>query len=159
MLDLTYTNTTSDTTLDQYFPTIEKMFEHALKTTNNNDRSYEMSMTIVDEPTIQDINRDYRQKDAVTDVISFAFLDDDEIVYPDGMPIPLGEIYICRERMYEQAEDYGHGLEREFHFLALHGLLHLLGYDHMTEADEKIMFALQETILDELGYKRGNQDE
>lgn len=159
MLDLTYTNTTSDKTLNQYLVTIEKMFEYTLSYTKHDNHSYEMSMSVVDEQTIQDINRDYRQKDEVTDVISFAFLDDDTISYPKDMPIPLGEIYICRERMYEQAEEYGHGIEREFHFLALHGLLHLLGYDHMTEADEKIMFTLQDEILDKLGYKRGNEYE
>lgn len=154
VLELNFTNVTGDAKLDQYIETVEELFEQALIHTGNEDKMYEMSLSIVDEEMIQTINREYRQKDAVTDVISFAFLDDNEIIYPEGMPIPLGEIYICDKRMYEQAESYGHGVKREFHFLALHGLLHLLGYDHMTENDEKKMFQLQDEILNRLGYER-----
>lgn len=152
-LEINFSNETENTELESYFPTVQALYEYTLKHTGN-DKMYEVSISIVDEKMIQNINREYRNKDAVTDVISFAFLDDTDIQYPDDMPIPLGEIYICDKRMYEQAEDYGHGVNREFHFLALHGLLHLLGYDHMNEADETVMFNLQEEILTTLGYER-----
>ena len=116
-----------------------------------------ISVSIVEEKLIQEINRDYRNKDTVTDVISFAFLDGEpslrDNLYKDG-PIDLGEIYICLNRAIEQAKDYGHSLKRELSFLFLHGLLHLLGYDHMEKEDEIIMFDLQDKILSELGVNR-----
>ena len=93
------------------------------------------------------MNRDYRGVDRVTDVISFAFEDTGEILYNDIRM--LGDIYICIPQMKRQAESYGHSEKRELSFLAVHGLLHLLGYDHMTEEDEKEMFSLQELILSE----------
>lgn len=155
VLELIFTNDTENTELGKFESTMETLFTYTLEKLQVSAKEYEVSVTLVDETTIQQINRDYREKDAITDVISFAFLDDNTIVYPDGMPIPLGEIYICDARVYEQAKDYGHSVQREFHFLALHGLLHLLGYDHMTEEDETKMFALQADILNELGYERG----
>ena len=109
-----------------------------------------LSVTIVDNAFIQDINRDYRHIDRPTDVISFAFMDgvnDKDKIFQSGQMVVLGEIYISYEKAKEQAESYGHSLEREFKFLFVHGLLHLLGYDHMKEEDEKIMFALQDEIL------------
>lgn len=109
-----------------------------------------ISVTLVDNDYIQTINRDYRHLDRPTDVISFAFLDDskdrDHILHSGSMVI-LGEIYISFDKAKTQAESYGHSLERELKFLFIHGLLHLLGYDHLTEEDEKIMFALQDEIL------------
>lgn len=110
------------------------------------------SITFVDEETIQEINRDYRNKDAVTDVISFAFEDNLDIIY-DGFRF-LGEIYICIPRMKEQAIMYGHSEKRELAFLTVHGILHLLGYDHMEKEDEEIMFKKQEMILDGTNIKR-----
>lgn len=157
-LEIDFSNETANKTLDSYFETIQSLYEYALSHTGH-DKMYEVSITLVDEALIQQINREYRNKDAVTDVISFAFLDDDNIQYPDGMPIPLGDIYICDQRMYEQAEEYGHSVEREMHFLALHGLLHLLGYDHIKKEDEVIMFSLQDEILTALGYERVNNHE
>lgn len=106
-----------------------------------------LSIIFVDEKTIREINRDYRQQDRVTDVISFAFEDNENIVY-NYMCRPLGEIYICIPRMIEQAKEYGHSEKRELSFLTIHGLLHLLGYDHMNAKEEKEMFELQELILD-----------
>jgi len=107
---------------------------------------------LVDEKTIQEINKKYRNKDMVTDVISFAFEDNEEMVYNETRL--LGEIYICIPRMINQAEEYGHSQKRELSFLAVHGLLHLLGYDHMNKEDEKIMFELQELILNGADIKR-----
>lgn len=120
----------------------------------------EMSVTFVDNPTIQQYNRDYRQKDQPTDVISFAIEDEGEdelsIILDDAMDLPreLGDILISVERAQEQAEEYGHSLNRELGFLAVHGFLHLNGYDHMTEEEEKEMFGLQEKILRDYGLTR-----
>ncbi|WP_375142545.1 rRNA maturation RNase YbeY [Metabacillus idriensis] len=117
----------------------------------------ELSVTFVDNEKIKEINRDYRSKDQVTDVISFAMEEQGEgevsIVGVD-MPPVLGDIIISVPRAEEQAEEYGHSFTRELGFLAVHGLLHLLGYDHMTEEDEKKMFGKQKEILDAYGLKR-----
>ena len=108
------------------------------------------SVVLVNEKTIQEINKNYRNIDKVTDVISFAFEDNDKRVYNSTRI--LGEIYICVPRMKEQAVSYGHSEVREIAFLGVHGLLHLLGYDHMKKSDEEIMFAKQELILN--GFKK-----
>jgi probable rRNA maturation factor len=117
----------------------------------------ELSITFVKNERIQEINREYRGKDKPTDVISFAMeeLGEGEIQISGGnMPRVLGDIIISTDKAREQAEDYGHTVERELGFLAVHGFLHLLGYDHETEADEKEMFDLQRRILDEYGLER-----
>lgn len=113
-----------------------------------------VSVSIVDNRYIRKINKKYRHIDRPTDVISFAFLDSennyDKVLFSPG-PVVLGDIYISLEKAKEQAEEYGHSLHRELSFLFVHGLLHLLGYDHMNEEDEKEMFQLQEEILSEKG--------
>ena len=113
----------------------------------------EISVTFVDDAAIQDINREYRGKDVPTDVISFA-LEEEEDVVIEGMPRMLGDIIISTERTAEQALSYGHSFERELGFLAVHSLLHLLGYDHMNEADERAMFGKQDEILTSFGLAR-----
>ncbi|WP_391201957.1 rRNA maturation RNase YbeY [Psychrobacillus sp. L4] len=117
----------------------------------------EVSVTFVTNDAIQEINRTYRKKDVPTDVISFAMeeMGDGEIEIKDAdIPTLLGDIVISVERANEQAESYAHTVERELCFLAVHGFLHLLGYDHGTKDEEKIMFGLQETILQAFGLKR-----
>lgn len=117
----------------------------------------EVSVTFVDNKRIQEINKEYRNKDAATDVISFALeeMGEDEVaIIGEDIPRVLGDIIISIERTQEQAEEYGHSFDRELGFLALHGFLHLLGYDHMTEADEKEMFTKQKDILAEYGLTR-----
>ncbi|QQC96107.1 rRNA maturation RNase YbeY [Mammaliicoccus sciuri] len=114
----------------------------------------ELSISFVDEEEIQAINRDYRDKDKVTDVISFSLEEDEPEIEGLDMPRVLGDIIICLEVAKEQAESYNHSLSRELGFLALHGFLHLLGYDHMTEEDEKEMFSRQDEILNEFGLTR-----
>lgn len=117
----------------------------------------EVSVTFVTNDAIQEINKNYRQKDMPTDVISFAMeeMGEGEIEIKDAdIPTLLGDIIISVERTSEQAESYGHTFERELCFLAVHGFLHLLGYDHGTEEEEKEMFSLQETILQAFGLKR-----
>lgn len=114
-----------------------------------------ISVSLVDNDFIHNINRDYRGIDRPTDVISFAFLDneDKDKIFKSKEPICLGDIYISVEKAKEQALEYGHSLDRELSFLFVHGLLHLLGYDHMTEEDEKVMFKLQDEILPKEIYK------
>jgi len=111
-----------------------------------------LNIVIVDNKKIQEINKIYRNKDAVTDVISFAFEESNDLKY-DDMRF-LGEIYISYDKCVEQAKEYGHSFKREFCYLAVHGLLHLLGYDHIKEEDKKVMRALEEEILDEYDIKR-----
>lgn len=109
-----------------------------------------LSVTLVDNPFIHELNKNYRGIDRPTDVISFAFLDgieNKQEIFNSKDEICLGEIYISVDKAKEQAVEYGHSEEREFCFLFVHGLLHLLGYDHMTEEDEKVMFELQDKIL------------
>ena len=122
---------------------LDKVLKRALEVENVTNAYFDV--ILVDEKTIQDINRDYRHIDKVTDVISFAFEDNDKKEY-NNIRI-LGEIYICIPRMKEQAVMYGHSETRELAFLGVHGLLHLLGYDHMVKEDEEIMFGKQEMIL------------
>ena len=105
------------------------------------------SIVFVGNEEIQEINKTYRGKDSITDVISFAFEDNEKVLY-NNMRL-LGEIYICIPRMEEQAINYGHSEVRELSFLTVHGLLHLLGYDHMTKEDEMVMFQKQEEVLSE----------
>ena len=103
------------------------------------------SIIFVDDEEIHKINKEYRNVDRVTDVISFAFEDSNDLVYNNLRM--LGDIYICIPQMKRQALDYGHSEKRELSFLTVHGLLHLLGYDHMNKEDEEKMFSLQEMIL------------
>ena len=110
------------------------------------------NIIFVNDDEIHELNRDYRNVDRVTDVISFALEDNDDIGYGDIRM--LGDIYICIPQMKRQAVEYGHSEKRELSFLAVHGLLHLLGYDHMTKEDEEVMFGLQELILDGENIKR-----
>lgn len=117
----------------------------------------EVSVTFVNNEEIQEINRDYRNLDKPTDVISFALEEtaDDEVeIVGEDLPVVLGDIIISVERAKEQAADYNHSYERELGFLAVHGFLHLLGYDHMTKEDEKVMFQKQEEILGEFNLGR-----
>lgn len=124
------------------------------------ENNAEVSITVVSNEKIREINREYRDKDKVTDVISFAIEDDEDDLLKEfdmeGITIPrdLGDIFISYDKAVEQAEEYGHSVERELGFLMVHGFLHLNGYDHMTDEDEKRMFALQEEILKEYGLKR-----
>lgn len=111
-----------------------------------------VSIVLVDNEYIHKINKEYRNVDRETDVISFAFMDDE--TNPESGVTDLGEIYISLEKAHSQSREYGHSFKRELCFLLTHGLLHLLGYDHMTEEDEKEMFGLQEEVLNSLGIGR-----
>ncbi|MGX7351041.1 metalloprotease [Enterococcus canis] len=158
-MDITMVDETQELTTEQ-MANVEKLLDFAadfLKIAPDT----EMSVTFMDNAAIREINRDYRGKDAPTDVISFAIEEEGEDEIPiifedeaDMLPRNLGDIMISVERTHEQAEEYGHSFERELGFLALHGFLHLNGYDHMEPEDEKVMFGLQKEILDAYGLKR-----
>lgn len=112
----------------------------------------EFNVIIVDNEKIKQINKEYRKIDRETDVISFA-LEDDKTFVMENYRI-LGDIYISIDKALDQAREYGHSFKREFSFLALHGLLHLLGYDHMEKDDEQVMFSKQEEVLIKYGILR-----
>lgn len=112
------------------------------------------NLIIVNNEYIHELNKNYRGIDRETDVITFALEDEDSIIVPEEEGRNLGDIYISIDKARSQAEEYGHGLLRELSFLAVHGFYHLLGYDHMTAADEEIMFAKQEEVLRDYGITR-----
>ena len=152
---------TNETNLD--IKGILKDYRNIAKVTQNKvgkKGTFEVSVTIVDIETIHDINKKYRNIDRPTDVISFAFLDNDDLPVIKGMPILLGDIYICDEVCINQANEYGHSIRRELAFLFTHGLLHLFGYDHVnSKEEEEVMFKLQDEILNEVDIKRGDINE
>lgn len=115
----------------------------------------EVSITFTDNEHIHEINRTYRKVDRPTDVISFALNEGDEPEIEGGAPINvLGDIIISVEKAIEQAKEYGHSVEREIAFLTVHGMLHLLGYDHIEEADRKEMRHEEDFVMDKLGISR-----
>ena len=132
------------------FSIIAKRTEEILKL----EKEYSASVIFVNPEEIHEINKTYRGIDRPTDVISFALMDsedDYEMMEDDN---ELGDIFINVEAIRNQAKEYGHSLRREVCFLFTHGLLHLLGYDHMEEDEEKEMFALQDVLLDEIVPKK-----
>ena len=137
---------------------IKHLLEGALKYLGQPTNQLEMSLSVVTPQEIQQLNNTYRGVDSVTDVLSFPTVDNHERkvldvaeyaqdVNSDTGKLNIGDVIICRERAIEQAQEYGHSVKREMSFLALHGLLHLLGYDHIEPADEEQMTALQREIL------------
>ncbi len=129
---------------------IKELIDYAIKYKNLDN--LEFNVILVDNEYIHDLNLNYRKVDRPTDVITFALEDGEEIDYNSWRM--LGDIYISIDKARAQAEEYGHSFLREFAFLTVHGFLHLLGYDHMTESDEKIMFKEQEDILNGFNIKR-----
>jgi probable rRNA maturation factor len=116
------------------------------------DKDYVFSIILVNPETIQSINAEYRNLDMITDVISFA--SQDEVMMIDNdTTVELGDIFINIQAIRNQANEYKHSLKREFCFLVTHGILHLLGYDHINLEDEKKMFILQEEILYEIARR------
>ncbi len=129
----------------------KNIIDFALK--HENLANVTFNVIFVDSDKIRELNKTYRNIDRETDVISFA-LEDGEANINFEFGRLLGDIYICVPKMKAQAKEYGHSIAREMGFLTIHGLLHLLGYDHMTKEEEKIMFAKQEEILNAYGLKR-----
>ncbi len=115
-------------------------------------RTGDASVLVTTPDRIRDLNRTYRRIDAETDVLTFPAWEGEALLAPpDGY---LGDVAICLARADEQAKRYGHSLRRELAFLAVHGALHLLGYDHMNEQDEAVMRQKQNEILNEMGICR-----
>ncbi|AST06741.1 rRNA maturation RNase YbeY [Anoxybacillus flavithermus] len=155
MLIIDFIDETNEMTEEQ-MNLIEQLLQHAAKEEHVPDEA-EVSVTFVDNEKIREINRDYRGKDQPTDVISFALeeMGEEEIaIVGADVPPVLGDIIISVPKAREQAEQYGHSFMRELGFLAVHGFLHLLGYDHETEEEEKVMFAKQEQLLQQFGLTR-----
>lgn len=150
-MDVLFENNTKE---EINYRLIENVISEALRYEGVNDNA-EISVTIVDNAEIRKINNKFRNIDRATDVLSFPLIDfDNEGLPSDGSKIYLGDIIISIERAKEQANEYGHSLDREVGFLTAHSMLHLLGYDHMVPEEEKVMFAKQEEILNNLGLKR-----
>ena len=135
--------------LEEYFKIMKEVLEYGLKKLNIGDVVF--NIIIVDNDYIHELNKNYRNIDRETDVITFA-LEDDKTFNPKERI--LGDVYISIDKAISQSEEYSHSLKRELCFLSVHGLLHLLGYDHMIKEEEEVMFKLQEDILDEMGITR-----
>lgn len=139
-----------DNNLYQDYDYLETVINYTLKYLKVKNPMF--NIIFVTSKEIQKLNKEYRQIDSVTDVISFA-LEDSQDIQLDNIRV-LGDIYICIDRMKEQAIAYNHSEKRELSFLTVHGLLHLLGYDHQIKEEEEIMFSLQEKILNDLEITR-----
>ncbi len=129
---------------------MEEFIKYCVKKLNLNNATF--NVIIVGNEEIHRLNKQYRGIDRVTDVITFALED-----YEDNLNLAirmLGDVYISYDKVIEQANEYGHSKTRELCFLGVHGLLHLLGYDHMNKEDEKKMFDLQKELLDNYGIKK-----
>lgn len=159
MLNIDFLDETGKIT-DKDLELVEGLLQHAAKIEQVEDGT-ELSVTFVTNEAIHEINKEYRHKDAPTDVISFALEELGEgetAIIAEGMPRILGDVIISIDRTREQAEEFGHSFERELGFLAVHGLLHVLGYDHMVPEDEKIMFGKQDEILESYGLSRDTNE-
>ncbi len=137
-----------DAAYDIYEPIFDELARKTFKQLKKSTR-VSIEVDFVDDERIHQINREYRHVDRPTDVISFAFDDavEGEVAIKGGPVHDLGVIVISIPRALSQAKDYGHSEKREITFLFVHGLLHLLGYDHGTPEEEAVMFGLQDTIL------------
>lgn len=135
--------------IDEYgyddYEYLDTVIEHVINKFNINDSIFDI--IFIDDDKMHEMNLSYRGIDRTTDVLSFALNDNKHI---DAIVNSLGDIFISIPKMKSQASDYGHSEKRELSFLVVHGLLHLLGYDHMNESDEKEMFDLQNEILNKL---------
>ncbi|MCF7925480.1 MAG: rRNA maturation RNase YbeY [Candidatus Izimaplasma sp.] len=135
-------NITNSYDNNAYDSILKSLFDVASKTLNLNNSV--LNIVLVDNDTIQTMNRTYRQKDYATDVLSF----------PDGTLHHLGDVIISIDKCKAQALEYKHSFERELAFLSIHGLLHCLGYDHKTNHEEQQMNQLAQSILEQASYKR-----
>lgn len=146
--------------------TIKKLLSGALKYLGQPVNDIEMSLSFVSPDEIRSLNSQYRNIDDVTDVLSFPAVDNPErkilsaadsasqLLNLETGKLNIGDVIICLDRAREQAAEYNHSLKRELCFLSLHGLLHLLGYDHIEPDDEKQMFGLQDEILNKMRVTR-----
>lgn len=133
--------------------TMKKAAVYCLDLENVDESRTEISVTFVDGEEIRTLNREYRDTDRVTDVLSFPQFDDLNDI-PEVGEICLGDVVICKDKAEEQAEEFGHSFEREIIYLFTHSILHLLGYDHMEEAEKKEMRQREEEVMEHLGILR-----
>ncbi|ATY84441.1 rRNA maturation RNase YbeY [Kyrpidia spormannii] len=143
----------------QGVPDVERLIAAVLEEAASREgvEAAEVSVVLVDDERIHELNRDYRGVDRPTDVLSFAMREGEgEPVQTEEGRELLGDIVISVETAERQANQYGHSLRRELAFLAVHGFLHLLGYDHQSPEQERVMFGKQEEVLSALGIMRGN---
>ncbi len=140
-MEITFINQIEEARYDSFEEKLKPLLEKTLKLTGFKD-NVSLSIVVVDDETIHNYNKEFRNIDRSTDVLSF--VDGTEI---EGA-ISLGDIIVSSETCERQAQEYNHSLEREFLFLVVHGYLHLLGYDHMNDEDERVMINLQKEILD-----------
>lgn len=139
----------------EYENTISKVVEKCFEEENLQNKNLYINVILTNPKNIKETNKKYRNIDKETDVLSFPMFEKEEIQNIEGnIPDVLGDIVISIEKVKEQAKEYGHSEKRELAFLAVHGLLHLLGYDHMEKEDEKVMFSRQELILDGYGITK-----
>lgn len=145
-MTINYINNSNETSWRAYKQYLQPILDKTLTLTGTKSE-VEVNVVLVDDDTIHNYNKSFRSIDRPTDVLSF----------PDGTleegVLMMGDIIISVEAIRRQAQDYGHSLKREFCFLVAHGYLHLLGYDHHTEAEEKEMFGLQKEILNGIADK------
>ena len=132
---------------------IEEAAKACLEMEGVDENLAEISLTFVDMEEIQQLNREYRDTDSVTDVLSFPqFESKDE--FPETGEIIMGDVVICTEKAMLQAEEFGHSPEREIIYLFTHSLLHLMGYDHMEEDEKRIMRQKEEAVMDRIDLGR-----
>lgn len=149
-------NRTNFELTDEIKETLEKVCLKSLQYEEFNE-DCEISLSIVTNDEIHDINKQFRNIDSPTDVLSFpqlTFEEGEEADVNENGEIVLGDIIISIDRAKEQAEEYGHSLKRELAFLSVHSMLHLMGYDHMVPEEEEDMFLRQKEILIEAGIPR-----
>lgn len=148
-MEIIFVNEAKDKSVYRFKKDYEKILERCSDVLDRH-KDWSLSVIYCTPSQIHEINRDYRNVDRPTDVISFALQDDMSDVVLEEEMCELGDIFINVDAIRAQAKEYGHSIRREACFLFCHGLLHLMGYDHMTPEEEKEMFELQDVILDEL---------
>lgn len=146
-LDITY-----DVEMTEYLEeeNIRVFVENIINNEKDKNGSYYVSLMVTNNEVIHQINKEYRNVDRPTDVISFAYNETENI----GPVEIIGDIIISIDKVKEQAESFGHSEKREFYYLLAHGMLHILGYDHIEDDEKKIMREKEEKYLEKYGYKR-----
>lgn len=132
--------------------------EYCLKMEGVDIHRSQISVTFVDLDEIRELNSTYRGVDSVTDVLSFPQFEDMQVLPEEG-ELCLGDVVICTDKAKEQAEEFGHSFEREILYLFVHSILHLLGYDHMEEAEKTVMRSREEIVMKQIGLAREAGDD
>lgn len=132
---------------------LQRAAEFVLEAENVCGENAEISLTLVPPEEIKELNRDYRGVDSVTDVLSFPQFESVDDMPKEG-EICLGDVVICRDKVVEQAEEFGHSYEREFVYLFVHSMFHLMGYDHMKEDEKAVMRNKEEEVMNRMDLRR-----